>query len=389
MKILTVSHLFPNHITPNKGVFVKERVKYIAKKIDLSIVAPIPYFPFNYLLGQYKNFNKIRDEEIFDHLPVKHPKFLAIPKLAKSADGILYYWSLNKYFSNLISTHQFDLLDFHWVYPDSYAGIKWAQTFNKKIIVTIRGNESIYYFEKNSRKKIAIKCLHSVDHIISVSNDLKNKVVKDYGLDPQNVTVIPNGIDLNKFYKIDRTAAQKMCNLDTNKKYIITISRLSHEKGIEHLIRAFAKLNAKNTILIIIGDGPLRNKLQSLSHDLKISTSVKFLGFIPHEDTNKWYNAADIFCLPSLWEGCPNVVIESLACGTPVVSTQVGGIPDLVPSKYYGLLVKPGEPNELADAFDYALSEKWDRSAISAFGRKNSWENVADRVIQVYKKVLK
>ncbi len=137
-----------------------------------------------------------------------------------------------------------------------------------------------------------------------------------------------------------------------------------------------------------MGDGPLKQKLHKMASDLGIVDGVKFIGAVHHEETVLWYNAADIYCLPSLWEGCPNVIIESLACGTPIVSTTVGGIPDLVPDNDYGFLVPAGKSNLLAVALDNALRKEWDCQRIAQYGSKNTWRHVANSVVGVFKSVL-
>ena len=388
MKVLSISHMFPNNINPNNGIFVKERIKYISKKIELKVVAPLPYFPMNHLLNKYGGTNKVKKKENFDTLSVYHPKYFCIPKFFKFLDGYFYYFSTNDFFYRSIDANNIDLLDFHWVYPDAFAGLKWAKRFNKKIVITIRGNESICYFEKSLRKKMLINTLKSVDHVIAVSTDMKDKVVNEYGIDEAKVTVISNGIDNQKFYVIDKDEARRLCNLELDKKYILSLGRLSHEKGLEYLFKAFSTLNNNDIILVVVGDGPLKGKLKKMAHDLNIADSIRFVGSVSHEDTYKWYNAADVYCLPSLWEGCPNTVIESLACGTPVVTTQVGGIPDLVPTEDYGFLVHAGDEVSLSKALEKALNRDWDRSHIADFGRQNTWDQVADRVIEVFKKVL-
>jgi len=388
MNVLSVSHMFPNPIHPNNGVFVKERLKYLAQKIDVTVLAPLPYFPLNYLIKKYKGLNKVQQRETFDTLSVYHPKYLCIPRILKFSDGFLYFASLNSFFERICRQESIDIFDFHWVYPDAFAGLRWARKFNKKIVVTIRGNESICYFENSLRKKMLINTLKSVDHIIAVSNDMKKKVVDEYDIKHNKITVIPNGIEPKKFNMIDRKKARKVCNLENDKKYILSLSRLSHEKGLEYLFKAFSSLDAKDTELVVVGDGPLKEKLVIMASDLKIANKVKFIGAVPHQETYLWYNAADVYCLPSLWEGCPNVIIESLACGTPVVSTKVGGIPDLVLSEDYGFLVSPGDEVSLSKALEKALNRDWDRSHIADFGRQNTWDQVADRVIEVFKKVL-
>ncbi|RJQ24529.1 glycosyltransferase family 4 protein [Candidatus Parcubacteria bacterium] len=388
MKILSVSHIFPNRVLPNYGVFIKERLKALSKLVETNIISPVPSFPFINLFDKYKNYNKIPYIDFLDSLSVCYPKFFLFPKYFNFLDGYFYFHSTNSFFSEQILKKNIDLLDFHWVYPDAYAGLKWAKKFNKKIVVTIRGNESICYYENSLRKKLLINTLQNVDHIISVSNELERKVIEEYGIKKDRVTVIPNGIEPEKFKSIDKIMARKYCGLDKDKKYILSLSRLSHEKGLEYLFEAFAFLKVNNAELVVVGDGPLNEALHNMSLKLGIRNKVNFIGSVSHDETINWYNAADVYCLPSLWEGCPNVIIESLACGTPVVSTKVGGIPDLVPNDDYGYLVPAGESGDLAVALNRALNKNWDCQKIAHYGSRNTWDNVADRVVEVFHKVL-
>jgi len=380
--------MFPNLVFPNNGIFVKERLKAMSNILDISIIAPVPYFFFISQTKKYKNIHMIPTIENFESLVVNHPRYFLIPKYLKFLDGYLYYWSTNNFFSEQIKIINPDILDFHWVYPDAFAGLMLARRYQKKIVVTIRGNESICYFEKSLRKKQLINTLQHVDHIIAVSNDMKTKVVNEYGVRHKNVTVIPNGIQPQKFKLIDRRKAREFCGLDQDKKYILSLSRLSHEKGLEFLFRAFASLHIEDVEVLVVGDGPLKDNLHVLANDLGIAKRLKFIGAVAHEKTLFWYNAADVFCLPSLWEGCPNVIIESLACGTPVVSTLVGGIPDLVPDEDYGFLVPSGVVGPLAVALDNALNKPWNHRKIAQYGSLNTWDHVAGRVSDVFQSVL-
>jgi len=385
---MSVSHLFPNSLQPNLGIFVKERLKYVARKTNLSVIAPIPKFPFMNLLDKYYGIDDIEHQEIVEGVHVYHPRYFMIPKYLKCLDAAFYSLSLRHFAEDFIRVNKIDILDFHWVYPDGIAGIDWARKSGKKIIVTVRGNEAIHYYEKTRVREIIKEQLSSFHHIITVSNDLKNKVINSYSVQPDKVTVIPNGIDSTKFYPIEKSAAKAYCHLDDNKRIILTVSRLSSEKGLEFLIQAVSKIKSTDVMLIIIGDGPLKGKLTNMVKSLGLAESVRFMGNIGHSDIIKWYNSADIFCLPSLWEGCPNVVIEALACGIPVVATNVGGIPDLVPGDQAGCLVPPGNIEALASAIDKSLNAHLDRRLIADCGSSNSWINVAEKVIEVYNKVL-
>ncbi len=385
MKVISVSHLFPNSVFPNYGVFIKERLRALSRLVDLDIVAPIPYFPF---IPKYRKFHEVSFEEMLEFAVVYHPRYILVPKFFKWSDGYLYRWSVAPFFyDDQRRIENVNILDFHWVYPDAFAGLKWAKKFDKKIIVTIRGNESISYFENSLRKSLVGRTLRKVDYIISVSNDLKQKIIEEYGVNKDKVSVVLNGIQADKFKMIDKKFAIDVCGLEHGKKYILSVSRLSHEKGLKYLLEAFAAMGGHNTVLLIVGDGPLKRELFSMATALQIDNKVRFVGTVPHDQIMFWYNAADVYCLSSLWEGCPNVIIESLACGTPVVATAVGGIPDLVPNDDYGFLVPAKKPSQLAEALDAALMGKWDREKIARYGSRNTWDDVARNIFDIFQSV--
>lgn len=388
MKVASISHLFPNSVYPTNGVFVKERLKHVAAIIDLSVVAPVPAFPFIGLTAKYAGIGRIPPEEIIEGLLVYHPRYFMIPKYFKYFDARFYAASLSSFMEKLLRADDYDLLDFHWVYPDGIGGLDWARTLHKKTVATVRGNEAIFYFNHGPLRKIVQKRLAEFDHVIAVSNDLRDKIVREYGVPFARSSVIQNGVDTAKFHPGDRRQAVAACGLDGSRRHVVTVCRLSREKGLEYLIRAFAGLRRNDTELTIVGDGPLGPSLKALCRELRVAETVHFHPPMEHTAIRSWYNAADLFCLSSLWEGCPNVIIEALACGTPVVATRVGGIPDLVPADGYGLLVPPGDVPSLTAALDRGLERAWDRRGIAAFGAANSWENVADRVIKVYERVV-
>lgn len=388
MNVLSISHLFPNKVKPNFGIFVKERVLNVSKIIDNIVIAPKPYFPFLYLTNQYRRYDQIGFKEKIDNMTIYHPKFFYLPKILKFIDFYLYYLSLNSIVSRIIKEKDIEMIDCHWGYPDGIASLFWAKKFNLKIILTVRGNESLCFFERSIRKKICEKKLSQFDHIISVSNELKMKMINHYGIPEHKITVISNGININNFYRIEKKQAQQYCKLDSNKKYILCLSRLSHEKGIDSLLLAFSKMKSTDVVLLIVGDGPMKLKLKNLSNSLGINDRVRFVGTILNTEVYKWYNASDVYCLPSLWEGCPNTIIESLACGIPVVASNVGGIPDLIPSSDYGFLVEPKDTIALSYYLDKALEVKWDHEKIVKFGTRSTWDNVSEKVISVYEKVM-
>ena len=387
MKIISICHMFPNSVNPNLGIFVKERLLHVANKVDLTMVAPVPSFPFIERTKKYAGYRNILLQEECDGMTVLHPRYFMIPKYFKELDSLFYEISLRPFIKNIIEKNGADLLDVHWVYPDGFAALEWARQFNKKVVVTVRGNEAIHYYQNTAIRKMIVDKMSLFDHVISVSDDLKNKLINEYNVNPDKITVVHNGVDKAKFSPIDKASARSKCGLTADGKYILAISRLSSEKGLEILLEAMKMLVTENVKLALIGDGPLYGTLNDFVVNNNLSTKVNFIGAVPHKDLNLWYNAADVFCLSSLWEGCPNVVIEALACGTPVVSSNVGAVPHFV-SGDCGLLVPPGNFALLAKALDTMLNHSCSQASISTTPALQGWDYVADNVIDVFEKVL-
>jgi len=387
MKVISVCHMFPNSVNPNLGIFVKERLIHVAQKIDLTMVAPVPSFPFIEHTKKYAGYSGIKLREERDGLVIAHPRYFMIPKYFKTLDPFFYEISLRKFIESSVKEEDSLIFDAHWVYPDGFAALEWGRKFNKKVVVTVRGNEAIHYYQNTAIRKKIVNKMHLFDHVISVSEDLKCKLIYEYGVSPDKISVIHNGIDKIKFAPINKAYAKNTCGLSGDCKFILAISRLSSEKGLEFLLEAMTKLATKNVKLALVGDGPLYNRLNDYVTSNNLSEKVLFLGAVPHKDLYLWYNAADVFCLPSLWEGCPNVVIESLACGTPVVSSNVGAVPHFV-NNDCGAIVPRGDADSLAKALDKVLNREWDQNDVSRTPALREWWEVADDVIALFNKVL-
>jgi glycosyltransferase involved in cell wall biosynthesis len=161
-------------------------------------------------------------------------------------------------------------------------------------------------------------------------------------------------------------------------------------KGHSFFIEAISRvLRSRNDVLgIIVGSGKLEKELQNLIKELHLENHVRLVGSKPHNQIPLWINACDVFVLPSLNEGNPTVMFEVLGCGKPFVGSKVGGVPGVIISEDYGLLVEPGDPDALADRILLALNKEWDREAILQFAAQYSWETIGKEVADVYSKLL-
>jgi glycosyltransferase involved in cell wall biosynthesis len=201
------------------------------------------------------------------------------------------------------------------------------------------------------------------------------------------VWVVPNGVDLNKFRLMARQEARRQLGLDDDKRYLLYVGRLVAVKGLDLLLDAFAQLvqNQRDVELVLVGDGAERHVLAQRATTLGIRDKVHFVGAQPHERIVLWMNAGDVFCLPSHKEGLPTVLLESLACGTPVVATSVGGIPEVVADGQVGHLVHSRDPREMAACIEEVLETPWDRQQLRNYvAERFSFEVVTRKLLEMY-----
>jgi glycosyltransferase involved in cell wall biosynthesis len=275
------------------------------------------------------------------------------------------------------------------------AGTAIKKLKNKHHVVTIQGG----YLQRNDRTVIAfffdkiIKwSLREADLIHAISTFLEDRS-REYGA--KRIVVIPNGVDINKFKPMNKKKLREELGYSVDKKIIISISRLVPKNGLKYLIRAMSIVskNMPNAHLLIIGDGEQRNDLKALIKKLKLN-NVELLGPIPHDDVPKYLNLADVFVRPSISEGLGVSFIEAMACGVPVLGTNVGGIPDIIEDKKNGLVVPPRDVLNLSEAIEKMLGnedlkKRFIKEGFKRIRRKFLWDGICAEINEIYKNLLK
>jgi teichuronic acid biosynthesis glycosyltransferase TuaC len=390
MKVLVFTNLYPNNIAPNYGVFVKERMIHFAKLegCEVKVVAPVPYYP-PIRFGWRSKLAQVSRREIRDGIEVFHPRYFMTPKIGMLLYGWMMFWSVLSEVKKIQRDFDFDLIDAHYVYPDGFAAVKLGRFFNKPVVVSARGSDINLFKTFPLIRMLLSYVLRKADRVVAVSQALKIAMI-ELGLRADKIETIPNGIDTTKFYPLAKDAARKELGLP-NSTTIISVGSLTDNKGFEILIRSVRRIiqsSIPNLQLLIIGDGPSRKKLEKTIASLQLNDHVRLVGAVPHDKLRLWYCAADVFCLASEREGWPNVVLESLACGTPVVATSVGGIPEIVQSQKIGLLTKRDEM-DIAFTLTSALQRTWEPKDIVDYAAKNSWHGTAAVLFKVFQSLVR
>jgi len=393
LKVLTFTTLFPNHRFPLHGLFVQARMEEVAKLCRLEVVAPVPWFPPLRFGERYYNYSQVAREEWIGRLPVYHPRFFLLPKVGKELDGLLLFLGAYRAVKKLQQRFSFDIVDVHYAYPDGYAGYLLARALGKPYTITVRGTDVNLLVQYPLRRRLILTALSKADRVIAVCQALKEAAVR-IGVPEEKISVIPNGVDVTKFFPVDRREARKLADLPLDRRIILSVGHLCERKGFHLLIdgmRELIKRVGPNLLLVIVGgnahEGDFKAYLQERIARQGLENHVVLAGPKPPEELRIWYSAADLFCLASSREGWPNVCFESLACGVPVIATPVWGTPEVICSPDYGLLVGERSVTALVAGIEQGLKREWDSEKMVAYARQNTWQGVAEKVIKVFESV--
>jgi glycosyltransferase involved in cell wall biosynthesis len=379
MKILTFTHLFPNEIQPMWGIFVYQRVNHFAKRPgnQVRVVAPVPYIPRWFPTSNWEKYKRIRSVEKVGDLDVEHPRYPLLPKIGMPLHGLLLFLGCYRYVARLHREEGFDCIDSHWVYPDGFAAVLLGKMLGVPVFCSARGTDINLYPSFKLIRPLIRWTLRETAGIIAVSESLKQEIAK-LGIDPEKIRVIGNGVDPDRFEVMDRREARTKLGLPRDVSLVIAVGTLNEHKNHALLLSSFSQIaqSRPGMLLVILGEGHLRCQLEAQIKEKNLQDRVLLPGSQSNDVLKTWFNAADVSCLSSSREGWPNVLMESLACGTPVVATRVGGVPEVIKTKEYGVLVEP-EVAAFAQGLEKALDRKWDREEIARYARSRTWNEVA------------
>lgn len=382
MRLVTFSSLFPSAVKPLHGLFILQRLSAIVHRSanQATVVAPVPFVPRWLRVRRWETFARIAQDEQIGGLTVHHPRYPLVPTVSMPLHGLMMAAGSYRVMRGLVRSTRVDCIDAHYVYPDGFAAVILGRLLKVPVVVSARGTDINLFPSFPTIRPLIRWTLRSAAGVIAVSGALRDRI-QAIGIPGERVRVIPNGIDPERFRMIDRGLARHRLGLPDTAKIVLAVGSLTTSKHHDVLLLAAATIAARvpDLALYILGEGPLRSRLEADISRLGLERHAHLLGARPNEELNFWFNAADISCLPSSSEGWPNVVSESIACGTPVVARNIGGIPEILASPGLGLLVEPGAP-ALAYGLEAALDTRWDRSLIARHGLTRTWDTVAAEV---------
>ena len=284
----------------------------------------------------------------------------------------------------------FDIIDAHYVYPDGLAAVLLGWVFRRPVVVSARGSDINQNVQLPLIRRLLQFTLRRADKVISVCMALK-QAMEELGVPAEKIQVVPNGVDVSKFYPVSKEAARKQLRIPLEKKIAVSVGSLITRKGFDLLLKAVKALTVDHGFedlnLIIVGEGPCRKEIENLIASLNLTNKVRLAGAVGHEELRLWYSAADLSCLTSSHEGWPNVILESMACGVPVVATNTWGVPEIVTSDKVGLLTERRE-GAIAEAIRIALTKQWRVEDLLEHAGNHSWDRAALGVLSVFRSVV-
>jgi teichuronic acid biosynthesis glycosyltransferase TuaC len=377
LRALVFSTLYPNQAQPNHGIFVENRLRHTLAQggVEATVLAPVPWFPFrNPAFGRYATYAGIPAMETRHGLSVHHPRYPVIPKIGSNFTPTFLYHAAKRTLARMArqGVPKFDLIDAHYFYPDGVAAARLAKEMGIPLLITGRGTD-LTLIPQSPRARAQIQwASRQASALITVCEDLRHRLV-ELGEQPSRVVTLRNGVDLKRFTPGDRDAARARLGLDGFT--LLSVGSLIPRKGHELIIAALTEL--PDARLMIAGSGPMRSELERVAEEKGVASRVRFLGEIAHDALTDAYRAADIFVLASSREGWANVLLEAMACGTPVVATNVNGTPEVLTDPKLGVLVQERTSSALAQAIRQLRGLSPDRGAVRAYAEQFSWDDTA------------
>ena len=387
MNLLVFTTLWPNAEQPDFSPFVWQRVSALAAAgVSVRVVAPVPWFPRRLqgapLPARWLRAARVPDCEEAAGLETWHPRHPVTPRI-----GMRFYsrWmarAVEPLLRRLHAERPIDLIDAHYVYPDGHAAVLAARRLGLPVTITARGSDVHQFSEMAAIRPLIREALDAADGVIAVSGALRRRMV-ELGIPEEKIAVIRNGIDGAIFAPRDRASARRRIGVPAGRRMLLSVGHLVPVKGFDRLIDAMALVDARDLALYIVGEGPERPQLAARIRARGLDDRVFLPGARSHAALADWYSAADLFCLASHREGCPNVILEAMACGAPVLAADVGGIAEILPADC-GRVLAISSPDLLAAAITRALDESRDRAAIARRAAARAWTQVAAEVLEYY-----
>lgn len=391
--IVVFTSLFPSSVRQGAGLFIRERMFRVARHLPLTVVSPQPWSPIDALIRRF--FPRYRPvhprKEQQQGITVYFPRFFALPAVARWLDGWSMAWSARAILRHLSNSGKINVIDSHFAYPDGFAAAYLGKALGLPVTITLRGTEPRTANYKLCGK-LQARAMRNASRVFSVASALLHSA-REAGVPEDRLRVIGNGVDDKKFQPVNRADARRELGLPENAHVLVTVGGLVERKGFHRVIELLPSLSQEFPDLhyLVIGgpspEGDWTGKLKAQVKTLGLENTVHFLGQWLPSELKRPLSASDVFVLATRNEGWANVFLEAMACGLPVVTTDVGGNREVVDRAELGFVVPFGNREALYQAIADALRRSWCRSTIREHAEKNSWDSHIAELLEEFRTI--
>ena len=388
MRILTFTTLYPNAVWPQFGIFVETRLRKLVEsgQVSARVVAPSPWFPFqSRRFGKYGEFARIpRQEERFG-LAIDHPRYPLIPKVGMTVAPFLLFTAVLPLLRRQIADGlDFEAIDAHYMYPDGVAAVMLGLALDRPVAVTCRGSDINTMSKYQLPRKQITWAAKRAAAVVTVSQGLRGRL-SALGIEPAAVRVLRNGVDLELFRPVERPIAR--ARLGLTGPVLVSVGNLVRLKGHDLIINALTAL--RSTTLLVVGRGPERATLEALARKVGVADRVRFLEPVSQPQLREIYCAADAVILASSSEGWPNVLLESMACGTPVIATDIPAAREIIRAPEVGQILAERTSESIVQSVTTLLASPRKSMAIRAYAEQFSWDHATTGQLQMFDEMIR
>ncbi|HEX7877696.1 MAG TPA: glycosyltransferase [Sphingobium sp.] len=386
LNILTLSTLFPDMSRPNFGVFVERQARELASRPDVkvTVIAPlgVPIWPFG-RASAYDALRALPRKERWQDLTVYRPIFTTIPKVGARLNVGNMTRAILPLVQELHAQQPFDVIDASFFFPDGPVAQRLSKALGIPFSIKARGADIHYWGARKDTRGLVKRAAERATGLLAVSNAMRRSMAK-IGMDADKIRVHYTGVDLDRFEISDRAAAKDALGFEG--PVILCVGALIPRKGQDLLVQALPRL--PGATLLFAGQGQHRRALEKQAEELGVDRRIGFLGSVPHDRLPRIYAAADVMALPSSSEGLANAWVEALACGTPIVITDVGGARELLDRPEAGQIVAR-EPDAIAAAIGDILTNPPEREAVRDTALRFTWTANGDALLDHLQRVAR
>ena len=388
IRTLLFSTLYPSSVRPSHGIFVETRLRHLlaSGEVETRVIAPVPWFPSRHTrFGEYAKHAAVPAHEVRNGIVVTHPRYLLLPKVGMNmAPESLARTGLKAARKLIADGFDFDLIDAHYFYPDGVAATMIGKALNKPVVITARGTDINLIPQYDKPRRMILQAAEDCAAMITVCAALKDAIVS-LGGTAQKVTALRNGVDLELFHPEDKTQARAAFGMN-DQFAIASVGHLIERKGHHLVIEALVQI--PDAELYIAGGGEEEARLRALADQLGVTERVHFLGAMPQARLRTLYSAVDCLVLASSREGWANVLLEAMACGTPVVATNVWGTPEVVAAPEAGVLMDERSAGGIVRAIARLRKSLPTRSTTRDYAEQFGWQPTTEGQLALFRRIL-